>query len=148
MFITIACTEWAGLMLCLVGSIWRSCALSYRRTRSRRQRAGHPALPVLLCRPRRAGRVVSVLCLGHLDVAGGKVRSWIRLHRSCLGLQSRTRGWWHGPWCLIVVWHCCRFLWMFRGLICGQSGLRYLLQSRLLSLRCISSNSGGGGGFA
>ena len=71
-----------------------------------RQRVGHPALPVLLCRPRQAGRMVSVLRLGHMDVAGGKERSWIRLHRSRLGLRSRTRGWRQGPWCLIVVRHC------------------------------------------
>ena len=68
------CTEWAGLMLCFVGSIWHSCALSYRRTRSCRQQAGHPAPPVLLRRPRQAGRMVSVLRLGHLDIAGGKER--------------------------------------------------------------------------
>ena len=28
-FITITCTQWAGLMLHFVGNIWRSCALSY-----------------------------------------------------------------------------------------------------------------------
>ena len=32
---------------------------------------------------------------------------------------------------------------LFRGLICGQSGLRYLLQSRLLCHPYMSSNSGG-----
>ena len=138
------CTEWAGLMLCVVGSIWRSCALSYRRTQSCRQRAGHMALPVLLCHPRQAGRMVSVLRLGHLDVAGGGERSWIRLHRSRLGLRSRTRRWRRRLWCLIVIRHCWRFLWMSRGLICGQTGLRYPLRSRWLSLPYMSSNSGGG----
>ena len=147
--ITIACTEWAGLMLCFVGSTWRSCALSCQRTRSFRQRAGHPALPALRWHPRQAGRMVWVPRLGLREVAGdNRDRFRIRYLRSHLGLRSRTRGWRHEPWCLIVVRHCCRCLWMFRALICGQSGPRYLRRSQLLSLPNLSSNSGGGGRFA
>ena len=56
-------------------------------------RGKYLALPVLLRRPHQAGQMVLVLRLGHLDVAGGRERSWICLHGSRLGLRSRTRGW-------------------------------------------------------
>ena len=90
--ITIACTDWAGLMLCFVESTWRSYALSYRGRRSLRQRAGHPALPALRWHPRQAERMIWVPRLGLRDVAGDNKNTFvIRLIRSRLGLRSRTR---------------------------------------------------------
>ena len=43
---TIACTKWAGLVLCFEGSTWHSCALSYRRGRSFRQPPSTAGPPV------------------------------------------------------------------------------------------------------
>ena len=48
--------------------------------------------------------------------------------------------------CLIVVRHCCRFLWMSLVSTCRQSGLRYRLQRLMSPLPNVSSHSGGGGG--
>ena len=93
-----------------------------------------------------AGRMVWVPRLVRLDVAGGKDGLWIRLYRLRLGLRSRTCKWRQEPWCLIVVRHCCRFLWMSLVSICWQSSIRYRRQKLMLSLPNRSSHSGGGGG--
>ena len=126
---TIACTTWAGLILCFEGSTWHSCALSYRRERPLRQWGGHLSPPAPRWHPQQAGHMSCVPRLGLRDVVSDrKDRFRIRRLRSRLSSQSRTRGWRQEPWCLIVVRHCCRCLWMFRALICGLSDLRYLRQ--------------------
>ena len=68
--------------------------------------------------PQQAGQISCVPHFSLRDVVSDHKDIFrIRRSRSRLSSRSRTSGWRQELWCLIVVRHCCRCLWMFRACI-------------------------------